>query len=276
MHTNWHRASGRSKSRVSISETWQRSITPSVACNTRATAAWQNLQQLSLAPDHKRQIVMAAISGQNTQVLVINNNSSGTRTRIRAGPTTSMAINLKVRLYLVEHFCPQLATAAGPLWLSAALSGGSIKRRLTYSTLSPPLLPYRLGSRMYNAINSCHFLKYLTAKQTGKQAAKEQRKGRQKKHKQQRAEETPSTEEASVAIIIIIIILIIMIMIIIKLLLFLLGQYFSFVAIGDRARLFAQQFPRHSYLFMYAPHPLECVCVCVCCPAHPLKSSLII
>lgn len=193
---------------------------------------------------------MAAISGQNTQVLVINNNSSGTRTRIRAGPTTSMAINLKVRLYLVEHFCPQTATAAGPLWLSAALSGGSIKRRLTYSTLSPPLLPYRLGSRMYNAINSCHFLKYLTAKQTGKQAAKEQRKGRQKKHKQQRAEETPSTEEASVAIIII---LIIMIMIIIKLLLFLLGQYFSFVAIGT-ARVYLPSNSPAILIYLCMPH----------------------
>lgn len=146
----------------------------------------KNLQQLLPLPSWliiKRQIVMAAIPGQNTQVLAINNSGSA---------ATSMAINLKVRLYLpttlstlaVQHCSPSLG-------LSAALSGGSIKRRLTYSLTLLCTLPQQAGTtdsnRMYNAINSCHFLKYLTGKQTGRKAkakAKERaKKGREKKKK---------------------------------------------------------------------------------------------
>lgn len=56
-------------------------------------------------------------------------------------------------------------------------------------------------------------------------------------------------------------------MIIINLLLFLLGQYFSFVAIWGPSRVYLpSNSPRHSYLFMYASRPQEGVSVYIDIP----------
>lgn len=151
----------------------------------------KNLQQLLPLPLPslliiKRQIVMAAIQGQNTQVLAINNSGSA---------ATSMAINLKVRLYLlttlstlaVQH-CPP-----SPPGLSAALSGGSIKRRLTYSltllctllSIPPPsmlALPTPTGCIMpLTAVISWNI--WQANRQAERESQrKEQRKGERKKN----------------------------------------------------------------------------------------------
>lgn len=154
----------------------------------------KNLQQLLPLPSWliiKRQIVMAAIPGQNTQVLAINNSGSA---------ATSMAINLKVRLYLpttlstlaVQHCSPSLlAPCLGyQQHLAAAQSSGDSPTASPYSAPSPQQAGTTDSNRMYNAINSCHFLKYLTGKQTGRKAKAKERakKGREKKkkHKQHR------------------------------------------------------------------------------------------
>lgn len=209
---------------------------------------------------------MAAISGQNTQVLVINNNSGSTRTHTRAGPTTSMAINLKVRLYLVEHFWPTGNCCC--CWLSAALSGGSIKRRLTYSTLSPPDSAPGCIMPLTAVISWNIWQPNRQANRQRKSKGKGDRKNINSKG-QKRHGALRKAAKASVAIIIIIrIITIIMIMIIIKLLLFLLGQYFSFVAIGDRARVYLPSSSPAILIYLCMPHTLkslsEWVFVCVC------------
>lgn len=100
----------------------------------------KNLQQLLPLPLPslliiKRQIVMAAIQGQNTQVLAINNSGSA---------ATSMAINLKVRLYLLTTLSTLAVQHCSPpplgyqQHLAAAQSSGDSP---TASPYSAPCFP---------------------------------------------------------------------------------------------------------------------------------------